>query len=56
MTKDSEPETKGERRERRRRSRRKMGVSGRSVRVLQEIIRRRGQQRSPGRTRGRPGR
>ena len=36
-----EPESKGERRERKRRKRREMKVVGRSVRVLQEIIRRR---------------
>ena len=34
-------ETKGERREAKRRKRRKMHVVGRSVRLLQEIIRRR---------------
>ena len=36
-----EEQTKGERREAKRRSRRKMRVVGRSVRLLQEIIRRR---------------
>ena len=36
-----DPETKGERRERKRRKRREMKVVGRSVRLLQEIIRRR---------------
>ena len=56
MTEKSDSETKGERRERRRRSRRKMGVSGRSVRTLQDIIRRRAQQRSTGRNRGRAAR
>ncbi len=34
-------ETKGERRERKRRKKREMRVVGRSVRVLQDIIRRR---------------
>ncbi len=33
--------TKGEKRESKRRKRRKMGVSGRGVRVIQDIIRRR---------------
>ena len=33
--------TKGERREAKRRKRRRMGVSGRSVRTVQEIIRKR---------------
>jgi hypothetical protein len=37
----SEGETKGERREAKRRKRREMHVVGRSVRLLQEIIRRR---------------
>jgi hypothetical protein len=37
----SEEETKGERREAGRRKRRKMRVVGRSVRALQDIIRRR---------------
>ena len=36
-----EGSTKGERREQKRRKRRKMGVTGRSVRLLQDIIRRR---------------
>ena len=36
-----EGKTKGERREEKRNSRRKMRVVGRSVRLLQEIIRRR---------------
>ncbi|MBI2170733.1 MAG: hypothetical protein HYU30_01740 [Chloroflexi bacterium] len=36
-----EQETKGERRERKRRARRKMAVSGRSVRLLLEVMRRR---------------
>ncbi|MBI4340101.1 MAG: hypothetical protein HY680_09150 [Chloroflexi bacterium] len=36
-----EQETKGERRERKRRSRRKMLVSGRSARLLLEVIRKR---------------
>ena len=36
-----EHQTRGERREARRRKRRKMRVSGRSVRTIQEIIRRR---------------
>ncbi len=34
-------DTKGERRERKRRSRRKMAVTGRSTRLLLEIIRKR---------------
>ena len=38
-----EDKTKGERREAKRRKRRKMLVVGRSVRVLQDIIRRRAQ-------------
>ena len=38
---DNEGETKGERREAKERRRRKMRVVGRSVRLLQEIIRRR---------------
>jgi len=36
-----EQPTKGERRDEKRRKRRKMRISGRSVRALQEIIRRR---------------
>ena len=36
-----EGDTKGERREAKKRRRRKMRVAGRSVRLLQEIIRRR---------------
>lgn len=36
-----EHKTRGERREARRRKRRKMRVSGRSVRTIQEVIRRR---------------
>ena len=38
---DETDETKGERRERKRRKRREMRVVGRSVRQLQDIIRRR---------------
>ncbi|MBI4199009.1 MAG: hypothetical protein HY535_00850 [Chloroflexi bacterium] len=38
-----EQETRGQRREKKRRSRLRMRVIGRSVRVLQEIIRRRAQ-------------
>jgi len=56
MTDKNDSDTRGERRERRRRSRRTMGVSGRSVRTLQDIIRRRAQQRSTGRKRGRAAR
>lgn len=56
MTNEGNSETKGERRERRRRSRRKMGISGRSVRVLQEIIRRRVQQQVPDPNHTRPDR
>ena len=56
MTKENNSDTRGERRERRRRSRRKMGVSGRSVRILQDIIRRRGQRRSTSPNRGRAAR
>ena len=37
----AEGDTKGERREAKRRKRRKMKVVGRSVRVLQDILRRR---------------
>ena len=37
----SDDETRGERREEKRQKRRKMRVVGRSVRLLQEIIRRR---------------
>ena len=36
-----EPDTKGERRERKRRNRRKMRVTGKSVRLLLDIARRR---------------
>ncbi len=36
-----EPETKADRRERKRQSKRKMRVTGRGVRLLQEIARRR---------------
>ncbi len=39
----SEEDTKGERREAKRRKRRSMRVVGRSVRVLQDIIRRKAQ-------------
>ncbi len=39
----SEEDTKGERREAKRRKRRKMRVVGRSVRLLQDIIRRKAQ-------------
>ena len=42
----NEPETKAERREQKRRKRRRMKVAGRSVRVLQEIIRRRSEKLS----------
>ena len=42
----TEPETKGERREAKRRNRRKMRVVGRSVRLLQEITRRRSESAS----------
>ena len=39
----SEEDTKGERREAKRRKRRSMRIVGRSVRVLQDIIRRKAQ-------------
>jgi hypothetical protein len=42
----NEHETKSERREQKRRKRRKMMVAGRSVRLLQEIIRRRSEKLS----------
>ena len=42
----NERETKGERREEKRRKRGKMKVAGRSVRLLQEIIRRRSEKLS----------
>ena len=42
----NERETKGERREEKRRKRRRMKVVGRSVRLLQEIIRRRSEKLS----------
>ena len=45
-----EGKTKGERREQKRRRRRKMRVVGRSVRALQDIIRRRAEQFRKGRT------
>ena len=41
-----ESETKGERRDEKRRKRRRMKVAGRSVRLLQEIIRRRSEKLS----------
>ena len=41
---DAPQPTKAERREQKRRKSRRMGVSGRSVRQLQEIIRRKAQQ------------
>ena len=43
-TMSEEEPTKAERREQKRRKARKMGVSGRSVRHLQEIIRRKAEQ------------
>ncbi len=44
QTMSEERQTKSERREEKRRKDRKMGVSGRSVRQLQEIIRRKAEQ------------
>jgi len=42
MTEEQEKQpTKGERRERKRRARRKMGVSGKSTRLLLEVLRKR---------------
>jgi hypothetical protein len=41
MARDEQPVTKGRRREEKRRKKRKMHVVGRSVRLLQEIVRRR---------------
>ena len=52
MTKERDSQTRGEQRERRAPEPSKMGVSGRSVRTLLDIIRRRGQQRSTIRNQG----
>jgi hypothetical protein len=41
------PETKGERRERKHSARRKMAVSGRSTRLLLEVMRRRAEKAKP---------
>ena len=43
MTKNIDLETRGQRRENKRRKKRKMRIVGRSVRILQEIIRQRTQ-------------
>ena len=43
MTRNIDPETRGQRREDKRRKKRKMRIVGHSVRVLQEIIRQRAQ-------------
>lgn len=45
---DAHEPTKAERREQKRRKSRRMGVSGRSVRQLQEIIRRKAEQADEG--------
>ena len=44
MAEQEERDTKGERRENKRLKRSRMGVSGQSVRTLQDIIRRRSQE------------
>ena len=43
MTRNVDLETRGQRRENKRRKKRKMRIVGRSVRILQEIIRQRAQ-------------